>query len=782
MLNTILRNSKKQTGTLEKVRASPILKASLNPPWVYFSKQEAKASRSELKGKAAAASGDASNSGQRRGEATERTQTQGEGEEKMSSDQLLRALSLQEKLAFFYCSYVHEEAVDPETDTDAVRWWEAVAASSSSSARRKGRERVSVLLNHIENTSASNVERLDTTYRAKRELLLIAEGTIRTTPKRTSSQKNLQYQRSARNGLGYGDPEALEQLEHARINNELLMECGALTVFSDHLQRSVHAFRGLNFQHLDLDQVDALIGDLQRDMVLMYLLIVFNANKQNAVFDRQLMVIGICRPTYSLVTILDCLSQLNVLPGFPIKRLLLLFHEWFAAALGGFDSLVALKKLCRARHVSDPSMLDDEVNGRLLCKTFKKTYHDTAVLESQDPYYLQKLKFVKVREAIHMKYLHTPTYELKRTKEIGSLADGAEDRPRTLNYVGEDDPARATAPLDALDDEWELRCEQVYQLFLPCMRDYTTFLSNIVTLSCGSALNARDKKTFYSRRPSCGDQTGPMYTVTSGDYGMGFGGGPDLNNDNQFWKWILREKSIVLDVACLTILLIFKHFRASHACKAEYFMQFFLENNLLATLTKFMNKDVATYLQVSTSRQDAGGDEPKSGFYALERELEKLNLRVEDDVHDYSLQSTRTITSILRILQKLTKRKPNIIKNALCRGSSIVWLKVSSCLHESVHLPVIFVLIATGVLCSVCVACGIAANPVAPPVCTQAGQVTGQVPWAPGTICPARYCHVWPLSLSCLKCPTSFVIVVDAQVHVHRSFDGDLLACAAGAG
>lgn len=601
----------------------------------------------------------------------------------MSSDQLLRALPLQAKLAFFYCSYVHEEAVDPETDADAARWWGAVAASASSSARRKGRERVSVLLNQIENTSAANVARLDTTYRAKRELLLLAEGTIRSAPVRGSSSKNLQYpSRSARNGggLGTGSPEALEQMEHARVNNELLMECGALSVFSDHLQRSVHAFRGLNFQHLDLDQVDALIGDLQRDMVLMYLLIVFNANKQNAVFDRQLMIIGICGPTYSLVTILDCLSQLNVLPGFPIKRLLLLFHEWFAAVLGGFDSLVALKKLRRARHVSDPAMLDDEVNGRLLCKTFKKTYHDTAVLESQDPYYLQKLKFAKVREAIHMKYLHTPTYELKEGRENGSPTGGAEDRLRTPRNEDEDDPARATAPLDAMDDEWELRCEQTYQLFLPCMRDYTTFLSNIVTLSCGSALNARDKKTFYSRRPSSGDQQPPMYTVTSGDYGMGFGGGgPDLNNDNQFWKWILREKTIVLDVACLTILLIFKHFRASHMCKAEYFMQFFLENNLLATLTKFMNKDIATYLQVSPSRQDNGGDEVKSGFYALERELEKLNLIVEDGVNDYSLQSTRIITSILRILQKLTKRKPNIIKNALCRGSSIVWLKVRCC-------------------------------------------------------------------------------------------------------
>lgn len=100
-------------------------------------------------------------------------------------------------------------------------------------------------------------------------------------------------------------------------------------------------------------------------------------------------------------------------------------------------------------------------------------------------------------------------------------------------------------------------------------------------------------------------------------------------------------------------------------------MQFFLEANVLATLTKFMNKDVGTYLQVS--RQDS--DETKTGFYALEKELDKRTIRFEEDMNEFSIQSTRTITSILRILQKLTKRKPNIIKNALCRGQTIVWLK-----------------------------------------------------------------------------------------------------------
>ncbi|CAI5741164.1 unnamed protein product [Peronospora destructor] len=506
--------------------------------------------------------------------------------------ELLQGLSLQEKLAYFYCSFVHEETVDPEVDGDAVRRWEKITTS-----RRKSRERVCILLNQMENTSAANVRMLDKSYRAKRELLFLSEGTIRTVASSSSV---------SRGGV-------LAQLDAARANNELLQECGALSVFTDRLQRSIHAFRGLNFQHLDLDQVDALINDLQQDMVLVYMLIVFNSHKKNVVFDRQLMMVGIMNPSYSLVSILDCVSQLNVLPGFPIKRLLLLFYEWFSAVMGSFDDLAALKRLRRERSDIDPSILRDDVEGVLHCKTFKP-YHDMIQLDAQDPYYLQKKKFAKKREAIHNKYLHKANYELK--SQQSSNAD------------------LATKPLDALDDEWEERVETLYQLFLPCMRDYTTFLGNLVTLSCGSALNARDKKTFYSRRPSGADQ----YSMA--DFSA-LGG--ENSNDNLFWKWVLREKTIVLDVSNLIILLLYKHFRASHACKAEY------------------------PVKNQTSQ--------KTGFAALEKELDKHTIRFEEDMIEYAIQSTRTITNILRILQKLTKRKPNIIKNALCRGQTIVWLK-----------------------------------------------------------------------------------------------------------
>ncbi|TYZ59796.1 hypothetical protein PybrP1_001408 [[Pythium] brassicae (nom. inval.)] len=547
------------------------------------------------------------------------------------ADAALRTPSLHEKLAGFYCCYVREEAPDAALDADVARAWEKVGGS-----RRRARERVGVLLAQTENASEAHVRHLDNAFRAKRELAMLAEGTIAV----------------AAVGSGARGAQALAQVEHARVNNELLQECGALPVFAQHLLRSVHALRALNFQTVDVDKVDALIGELQRDMVLLFHLIVFNANKpHSAVFDRELMAIGLGAPSHVLVVIMDCLAQLNVLPGFPIKRLLLLAYEWLSAVLGDFAALSALKRLRRARNAMDTTLLEDEARGLLPCKTFK-AYAElpAAALDPQDPFLLQKKKFAKLREAIHDKYRHRPHHELAC-------------QPSS-------DPQLATAPLRELDDEWQARCETLYQHFLPRSRDFASLLSTLVTTSCGSALNARDKKTFFSRRPPSSDPN---------DYnGSGYGGGGSAmdfhgaENDNQFWRWILREKAIVLDVASLLILLLFKHFRASHVYKGEYFLQFFLEANLLATLTKFMNKDIATYLQIS--RQDAD-DFRSSGFLALEKELERLNIRFDDDMSEFSVQSTRTLTTALRILQKLTKRKPNIIKNALCRSSSIVWLK-----------------------------------------------------------------------------------------------------------
>jgi hypothetical protein len=204
-------------------------------------------------------------------------------------------------------------------------------------------------------------------------------------------------------------------------------------------------------------------------------------------------------------------------------------------------------------------------------------------------------------------------------------------------------------------------------------------------------------------------------------------GGPDNpQGDSQYWRWILREKAIVLDVVNLLILLMGKHFRASHVLKGEYYFQFFVEANVPATLTKFMNKDLSTYLQVS-GRQGATGSVVAMedvqhlqsirpvGFYALENDFEKLSIRTEDDYNEYSIQSTRTITSSLRILQKLSNKKPNIIKNALCRSSSIVWLKVSHILRQKHQSNLIHLFL---------LACCITSDSFTSLICTKTRQVT----------------------------------------------------------
>jgi hypothetical protein len=625
----------------------------------------------------------------------------------------LKKLSLDEKLAFFYCTYVREESIDPEVDLDAVKRWERISVSSS---KRKRQGRVSFLLQQIENVSTSKVRHLDANYKAKRELILLAEGTIGNISKNGSSGRSGSSARgrSSSSGAKGGNDASRAQRETARLNNEIFQECGALPIFTQELLKSLNAFKMLNSQQMDVDQVESMIQDLHKDMTLMYLLIVFNANQvTKTCFDRHLAFLGSTHPCQALVAMLDCLTQMNVLPGFPIKRLLLLFYEWFSAVFGDTEMLDGLKKIRRDHHLSQQEKkiytirdLDDPMR----CKVYTP-FQDVVFLDPQDPYYLQKKKFTNIRRKIHEKYYHQPHAELKckisNEKEL------------------------AQSKLSLLDDEWEANIEQVYQLLLPRMREYTSLFSNLMSISCGSALNAREKQTFFSRKPSTTENSNQFaeYSSSPQQYmaAQNLAGGPDNpQGDSQYWRWILREKAIVLDVVNLLILLMGKHFRASHVLKGEYYFQFFVEANVPATLTKFMNKDLSTYLQVS-GRQGATGSVVAMedvqhlqsirpvGFYALENDFEKLSIRTEDDYNEYSIQSTRTITSSLRILQKLSNKKPNIIKNALCRSSSIVWLKVSHILRQKHQSNLIHLFL---------LACCITSDSFTSLICTKTRQVT----------------------------------------------------------
>ncbi|CCI44704.1 unnamed protein product [Albugo candida] len=514
---------------------------------------------------------------------------------------LLR-LSLHEKVSFFYCAYISEQSLDKEVDREAIKRWDKIRASS-----RKSRERIAYLFCQVQNVSASDVRHLDATYRAKRELVLLSEGTIGGIESNTHS---------------YTTVKPFAQFDTAKRYNEYMQECGAVEVYVALLLQSIYDLEQINLQHTDQDKYQSMTMSLQTNLVLVYLLIVFNRDRQLGTFDRQMYALGVRGPTFALTAIMECLEKFHSVPSFPTKRLLMLFFEWFSLILGDHKTLEKLKRRRRR--------FNHTTNGAIVVKSFGN-YRDTATVDPQDPYLMPKKKLGKVREQIHQQYAYQPHYLLPPcTASLEELA---------------------TCSMDKLDQERDDRIEAIYQICLPRLHAFGPILANLIGICCGSALNAREKRTFFTRQQSS-------------EFGEVYG---DANGDAQYWKWLLREKAILLDISCLLLLLMHKHFRASHAYKAEYLMQFLLEANMLATLTKFMNKDLATYLQVIRQEKD----DRNTGFGLLERECMKKSIKFDDDMAEYAIPPTRTITSILRLLQKLTKRKPNIIKNMLCRSASI---------------------------------------------------------------------------------------------------------------
>ncbi|KAF0776129.1 hypothetical protein AaE_000171, partial [Aphanomyces astaci] len=125
----------------------------------------------------------------------------------------------------------------------------------------------------------------------------------------------------------------------------------------------------------------------------------------------------------------------------------------------------------------------------------------------------------------------------------------------------------------------------------------------------------------------------------------------------------------VLDVTSLVILHLLKHVRSSHYFKGELLAQGLVEGALLPAATKFLNRDTATYVQVRA--EDASHQRVE-----MHPPMQKAVAVLADDPSmEYALAPLRTVTSLLRIVQRLTKRKPSLIRAMLCRTQSLVWLK-----------------------------------------------------------------------------------------------------------
>ncbi|RHY22390.1 hypothetical protein DYB32_009518 [Aphanomyces invadans] len=177
------------------------------------------------------------------------------------------------------------------------------------------------------------------------------------------------------------------------------------------------------------------------------------------------------------------------------------------------------------------------------------------------------------------------------------------------------------APLSD-DEAWSTRVESLYKLVLvPKWREYMGLFSALITMM--AAGNVMDKRGFFCKRSFTEDAGGSCANLNTASNN-------NLNPDEQlYWNWMNREKAI-----------------------------------------KFLNRDTATYVQVrpeDLSHQRVEFRPPMG--------LQKAVALLEDPSVEYALPPLRTVTSLLRIVQRLTKRKPSLIRATLCRTQSLVWLK-----------------------------------------------------------------------------------------------------------
>ncbi|ETV95335.1 hypothetical protein, variant [Aphanomyces invadans] len=424
----------------------------------------------------------------------------------------------------------------------------------------------------------------------------------------------------------------------ACIHNKHLMDAGALPIYTQHLVRAMASLKGLNFQNMELE-----LGKLNRAITMLYLVVTLSPASSRSSVQRALVDVGFFAPQQLLVDVLDCLQTHHTVPGFPIKRMMLLVYVWTTTILGDLNELDRLKAARRLHH---NLALDD--SSRWQCKSIKKPSVVQLGDPATDPMYPVRAKAQATREAIHAKYMHKPHHDLPPVPPTSTDS--------SLEYSNE------AAPLSD-DEAWSTRVESLYKLVLvPKWREYMGLFSALITMM--AAGNVMDKRGFFCKRSFTEDAGGSCANLNTASNN-------NLNPDEQlYWNWMNREKAIVLDVTALVILNLLKHVRSSHVLKGELLAQGLVEGALLPSATKFLNRDTATYVQVrpeDLSHQRVEFRPPMG--------LQKAVALLEDPSVEYALPPLRTVTSLLRIVQRLTKRKPSLIRATLCRTQSLVWLK-----------------------------------------------------------------------------------------------------------
>ncbi|OQS01496.1 hypothetical protein ACHHYP_00658 [Achlya hypogyna] len=417
----------------------------------------------------------------------------------------------------------------------------------------------------------------------------------------------------------------LVDFDVARKNCEVLNEAGAFPIFAQHLVRAMQALKGLNFQYMDIDQLERLFGQINRALTMLYLVLVLSPD--SACFERTLFDVGLSAPKQVLMEVMDCLQAHHSVAGFPVKRVMLLLNAWLSRMLGDLPRLTQLKTDRRTFH-----NLPLEVPTKLQCKSIRRPVVVPITEPVTDPLYLPKFKAQTQRDRIYTQYIHKPHYELPVATTTG------------------DDPT--------FDVEWAGRVESMYRTFwLPKAKEYMALFAAILAAGTNP-----DKRHVFGKRAS--SSTDPAAYENASQ---------SVSPEEQaYLAYMLREKAIIMDATTLTLLLVLKHTRGSHLYKAEYLAAQLVDAGLLPTMTKFLNRDFAAYVQV---RQLDDGSQRVNQLPGGPKKPTVVVAGDDGAIAEYARQPLRCVGSALRLVQRLTKRKPSLIKATLCRSQSLVWLK-----------------------------------------------------------------------------------------------------------
>ncbi|EQC38858.1 hypothetical protein SDRG_03816 [Saprolegnia diclina VS20] len=417
----------------------------------------------------------------------------------------------------------------------------------------------------------------------------------------------------------------LVNFEVARRNCDVLSAAGAVPIFAQHLARAMLNLKGLNFPYMDIDQVERLFGQLNRALTMLYLTIVLSP--ESVCSARSLFELGVCQPKQVLFDIFECLQAHQSVAGYPVKRTMLLLYAWFTRMLGDLPRLTQLKNDRRAFHA-----LPLEVPTKLQCKSIKRPVMVPITEPVSDPLYVAKVKAQNHRDSIYTSYIHKPHYDM-------APAISATDDP-------------------TFDQEWGDRVELLYRMLLmPRAKEIMGVFASVLAAGTNP-----DKRHVFGKRGSAGTDPSSYENAQT-----------NVSPEEQaYLTYMLREKAILMDATSLTLLTLLKHVRSSHLLKAEYLASQLVDAGVLPTMTKFLNRDFATYVQV---RVIEDGSQRVEKLPSRNKKLTVVVALDEATVAEYARQQLRCVASVLRLVQRLTKRKPSLIKSTLCRSQSLVWLK-----------------------------------------------------------------------------------------------------------